>query len=248
MTQLETPQSVPSPPQPQKTHVLAILSLVCALLLCIPFIAPVFGVIFGVIALILIPGSDGRSKGKGLAAAGIVISILVLCANVGLIFAGIKIVSSQLVSMTSFIQAVEKSDFATARSNLTENTAAQVSDAQLAQLHDRLESEYGPINAVSLDLLNRAFAQGVAQPSNWDPAQAWQTNLSQSAGPGNVGVPLMLPIKVEFTNKTAFGITELELKTDSTGQPAFLVTSFTLTGDGGPWSFPAQESESNSIE
>ncbi len=59
------PQSHPE----EKTNVLAILSLIFA------FLFPPLGLIFGIIALVQI-SKDPFQKGKGLAIAGIIISIL----------------------------------------------------------------------------------------------------------------------------------------------------------------------------
>ncbi|MCG8405509.1 MAG: DUF4190 domain-containing protein [Phycisphaerales bacterium] len=237
MTQLDAPQSV-QPNQPQKTHVLAILSLICALLLCIPFAAPVFGVIFGVIALILISGSNGRTKGKGMAFAGIAISIVVLLAEAGITYfvinltkEGAKIV---LRDFGSFIQAVESQEFQAAQNYLAPDAASQVTEDHLDELRNRLKDEYGTFNDVSIDFFSRALSQG----ANQQPI-SWYTNLNQGPNPGT-SMSAFFPIEVEFTGKTAYGTVELEVTDDTTGNAAMHIVTFTLIGDDGPWSFPPE--------
>jgi len=52
----------------QKTNIFAILSIVCA------FLVPLLGIAFGIVALVQI--QDSGEKGKGLAIAGIIISVV----------------------------------------------------------------------------------------------------------------------------------------------------------------------------
>jgi hypothetical protein len=58
-----------NPVQEQKTNVMAILSLIFA------FLIPLLGIIFGIIALLQID-SNKNQKGKGLAMAGLIVSVL----------------------------------------------------------------------------------------------------------------------------------------------------------------------------
>jgi hypothetical protein len=59
---------------PQKTSGLAIASLVCSLICCIPVI-PVIGILLGIGAMISI-GGDPAKKGKGMAVTGIVLGVI----------------------------------------------------------------------------------------------------------------------------------------------------------------------------
>ena len=78
------PPMYPLPTETQRTSALAILSLVFGLLFCIPFAAPALGVLFGIIALVLIARSNGTLRGQGLAIAGLIVSGVVLCAHVAI--------------------------------------------------------------------------------------------------------------------------------------------------------------------
>jgi hypothetical protein len=91
MMQYPSP-SFPTPPAdiaPPKTSVMAIVSLVLAILgFCTGGIAGLVGVILGIIAIIAINKSAGRMQGSGLAIAGICVgafSLLTSCLYVGLL-------------------------------------------------------------------------------------------------------------------------------------------------------------------
>jgi len=65
-------QPAPASPQGgQKTNVMAILSLIFA------FLFPIAGLILGIIALVQL-GKDKNQKGKGLAIAAIIISVIIM--------------------------------------------------------------------------------------------------------------------------------------------------------------------------
>ncbi|MFH0983141.1 MAG: DUF4190 domain-containing protein [Planctomycetota bacterium] len=235
----------------QKTSVLAVLSLVLGLLFCIPFAAPTFGLVCGIIALVLISKSDGLVKGKGLAVAGVIISALVLVAHVALAALFIVVawpamnLPPQLVE--SFIRDVAHDDFGSARTRLSAGTAAQVTDDQLATLKRRLADGYGTIQSVSLDFGGRAFASGVAPPAGgWSQTQAWQTNWRGGGGAAAVtysGPPTPIPIKCEFSKRTVYGVMMMTVDPSARMEPPLFVDSFTLIGAQGLWSFPFKEAE-----
>lgn len=68
---------------PQRTSILAILSLVCSLICLIPGMG-VLATIFGIASLIGIKGSRGRVGGTGLAIAGLIIGLLFTMVWIGL--------------------------------------------------------------------------------------------------------------------------------------------------------------------
>ena len=80
MSQFENPYADPAQQAEVKTSGLAITSLVCSLIFCCP-VTTVIGVILGLIAVVTIGGNPMR-KGKGLAAAGIIIGLLATCLQV----------------------------------------------------------------------------------------------------------------------------------------------------------------------
>jgi hypothetical protein len=74
MSHLDSPPFDPSAAGPQKTSGLAIASLVCSLICCIP-LTTIPGILLGIGAMISI-GKDPAKKGKGMALTGIVLGVI----------------------------------------------------------------------------------------------------------------------------------------------------------------------------
>lgn len=239
-----TPNSeVPVPPVP-KTSVLAIISLVFALLFCIPFAAPAIGMACGVIALVAIGRSAGRRKGNGLAIAGLIISALVMMGHVGVVVAvkAVKAGTAELArSAEGFIRSVEAGDFVAAREYLTDETAEAVSDEQLGALQDRLAASYGSFEGAAFDLLATAYRRGLGAPAaGWDSSAMFPNTTSS---PGEV---IPLPIKMEFSESTLYGLAHLV----GTSQPnlPLRLQSLTVVDDDGIWQFPEETHEADEPE
>lgn len=235
------PPAAPYPPQPRRLSALAVLSLVLGLLFCIPLVAPALGLLFGIIALAMIGKSKRQLRGQGLAIAGIVISVLVLCVHVvgGVVLYRFANVPAALAE--SFMRDVVDNDFASARSSLSSQTAQLVTDEHLATLQRRFIDDYGPLESVSVDYSGRAFTRGVAPPiGGWSQMQAWQTNWNKCGGP-NVPPAGPIPIKCEFTKGTVYGVMMMAVEPDSPTVPPLFVHSLTLIDDEGPWDFPFEK-------
>lgn len=69
-----------------KTSGLAIAALVCGVAFCVP-LAPLVGIVLGIVALSKIKNSNGRLTGQGLAIAGICVGAFGIIANVGVLAA-----------------------------------------------------------------------------------------------------------------------------------------------------------------
>lgn len=82
MTQFENPYSDPAGGKP-KTSGLAVTSLVCGLICCIPLLTPLLAILFGLLAVLTIQGNPLK-KGMGLAVAGIVLGLAVTAGQVGI--------------------------------------------------------------------------------------------------------------------------------------------------------------------
>ena len=237
-TPVGQPPMSPYSPQPRRLSALAVLSLVFGLLFCIPLVAPVLGLAFGVIALVLIAGSQGRVRGQGLAIAGVVISVLVLCVHVigGLALYRFANIPAELVD--SFLYDVANDDFASARSSLSKETAELATDEQLAVLQRRLADNHGSLESVSTDFSGQAFTRGISPPTGgWNQYQAWQTDWTKGATP-DVAPAGPIPIKLQFSRETVYGIMMMAVEPNSPTVPPLFVHSFTLIGDEGPWTFP----------
>ena len=77
------------PDEQPSTSRLAILSLIFSPLICLPLIAQITAVVMGILALGRIRRSEGRLKGRGLAIAGLVVSVVIILALAGSIIFGI---------------------------------------------------------------------------------------------------------------------------------------------------------------
>ena len=110
----------------QRTSVMAILSLVFGLL-CVPGFG-ILGAIFGIAALFGISGSRGRVTGKGLAIAGLVVSLLVSALWLGAAYAGMKtwgfFKNSMIGPMDKTMLAIQTGDGVGARQMFKPETAA----------------------------------------------------------------------------------------------------------------------------
>ena len=108
-------------PLPSRTSIAAILTLVCALVCFVPGLG-LLAIILGIAALFMIASSQGRVTGKGLAVSGIFIGLLVTLVWGGVILAfqsmGSMFGKQFMAPMASLFQAVEKQDYATARTLL----------------------------------------------------------------------------------------------------------------------------------
>jgi hypothetical protein len=127
---------------PARTSVMAVLSLVCSLLCCIPGIS-VLGVLFGGLALLAIAMSGGKVRGVGLAIAGLIIGIIVSVLWIGsawfiLVWAG------QLGHSTEgVLTGIQDRDRAALSDALTTTAEAQLTDERVREFGDILEADLG---------------------------------------------------------------------------------------------------------
>ncbi len=129
---------------PAKTSITAILSLVCALFICIPGIAQTLGLFLGFIAVFSIMISGGRRKGLVLAISGIVISG-VLLTGIGLggfaIYGFVKTMGRSIPE--TFFTTVEIGDMTATRALLAPQLSQSISDEELALFQAKLSTEFG---------------------------------------------------------------------------------------------------------
>jgi glycosyltransferase involved in cell wall biosynthesis len=139
--------------EPQRTSALAIGSLVCSLICCLP-VVPLLGAGLGVGALIGIGGSNGRVGGKGLAVAGIIIGVLMSIAQATVGVMGVQGLNffSQMVfgSANQFMTQVEAGDYDAARGSFAGNVAA-FTDEQFEAFRDGYQGVYGSFVEIPTD-------------------------------------------------------------------------------------------------
>jgi hypothetical protein len=135
----------------QRTSVMAILSLVFALICFIPGLA-VLGALFGIASLVAISRSGERLTGRGLAIAGLIISMIVLAVWVG---GGIGISKfwgffhqNFVIPYNQTMTAIESGDNTGARKNLSAQAAQRITDADLDAFRAQYQAELGHFQGV----------------------------------------------------------------------------------------------------
>lgn len=193
---------------------LAIAALVFSLLVCLPFVAPVVGIILAIAAMVTIASSNGRLRGKGMAIAAMVLSIIVLAANIGI---SIKLVEATRTMITSpvkdFVQRLEADDLEGARATMSPAVAKTITDDELNAFKSWLTDHCGTLVDVKLDGKFRAYQTGLAKPTNTKTGIPSSTNALASRQ-NFVDAP---PLELVFDKGTFFGAPSLTLDPERAG-------------------------------
>ncbi len=195
MTNFSNPYST-MPGEPileQRTSVMAIIALVCAVT-CLPAI---IGVVLGVIALVMIGGSNGRLAGRGLAIAAIII---------GLIFVFLQVAAGVLISKApgmfssvavvptgNVMTAIEAKDYTTARAGMITGAGDRLTDADFERFRTGYQGELGAF---------KQFPQGWAIFSSYGKIGPLMQDYQ--SGKGDI-----IPIPAEFEN--GFGLVVIQM-------------------------------------
>lgn len=127
---------------PARTSGLAVASLVCSLICCIPGLSSI-GALLGVFSLINIGKSDGRLGGRGLAIAGIVVGVILSVLWI-IAAAAYQSASAQYTSFGQVITHIDNNEFDQARGLLSQSTKPFATDEALIEFRDRYQAETGP--------------------------------------------------------------------------------------------------------
>ena len=152
MTQYSSPGFGQYPQQQpfveQRTSVMAVLSLVFALICCPPG-PSLLGVFFGVAALIAIGRSNDRLVGRGLAISGIIIGLIVCAIWLGItigVGGALKAYQSQFAEpLVTKFKTLETGNYTEFRTMLTPEANAKITDADIAAFHAGYTSELGKL-------------------------------------------------------------------------------------------------------
>lgn len=150
---------------PQRTSILAILSLVCSLICLIPGTG-VLAAIFGISALIGIKGSRGRVGGTGLAIAGLIVGLLFTMIWVGIAIGANKImqeVTGQVTQMNQALVAMDSGDNSKLRAVLVPEVGQTVTDQQISDFRSAYQAELGSFNGVPNGIVEFFSAYGPVQ-------------------------------------------------------------------------------------
>jgi hypothetical protein len=151
MTSMSSPGFGQYPGEPvgfveQRTSVMAILSLVFSLICFIPGFA-LLGALFGIASLVAIARSGERLGGRGLAIAGLILSLIVLAVQGGAVIGTVgiwKLAKTDLIKPAAeTMAAVEAQDYAKARVLLTPESAKKVTDADVDAFRQDYQAELG---------------------------------------------------------------------------------------------------------
>lgn len=154
-------------PLPQRTSVLAIISLVLAIISVVPLFCIFLGsgalaVIFGGASLLLINRERGRLAGTGMAATGIVIGLIVTVvqiAGVMIISRGMQFMRTNVVGpIDTSMRALDKGDLVAARKMLTPTADAAISDEALNAFAAAYKSRLGGYKGLPDSLLDLVAA------------------------------------------------------------------------------------------
>lgn len=175
-----------------KTSILAVfafvISLVGLIACCIPGVGP-FGLLLGVLALVLISSSGGRKKGGGLAIAAIVIGLVAGAINIAIIF-GAAAAGREWSGLGRLVEAVEARDLQEAQSYMVSSQAQLLDDASMDAWGNALSAEFGAMQARPegmWDLIQLAIEVG---PS----IETAQADAGQVYSPASyAAAPLALP-------------------------------------------------------
>ena len=147
MTQFDNPYADTESKSP-KTSGMAVTSLVCSLIFCCP-VTTVIGILLGLVAMVGI-GSNPMKKGKGLAAAAIVIGILATGLQVLGGYVGWKtFVIPVIEGPTNVLVAGYAGDTATFKDGFY-GSGAMVDDAEVSAFIGELQQRYGGFVACEL--------------------------------------------------------------------------------------------------
>ncbi|MBL8761979.1 MAG: DUF4190 domain-containing protein [Phycisphaerae bacterium] len=209
---------------PQRTSILAILSLVCSLICLIPGTG-VLAAIFGISALIGIKGSRGRVGGTGLAVAGLIVGLLFTMIWIGIVIGATKMMqgfTSQFTGpMNQAIVAMDTGDYTRVRTMLTPEANQGATDEQINAFRAAYQGELGSFKGVPTDMIEFFSAYGTVAPM--------MQNLQGRQG--------LLPVPGNFDKGPAL----LLLVMDNTRQPkenpdgtiAFPITNIVIYSSSG---------------
>jgi len=131
--------------EPQRTSVMAILSLVSSLICCIPGLG-LLGAMLGVAALVGIGGSGGRVGGRGLAIAGIIIGVLCTVVWVGIYYGAQQLRGAYVGVTEPVLLDIEAGNFDAVRAAF--ESGSQPTDEQLTAFRATYQAEFGAFQRV----------------------------------------------------------------------------------------------------
>ena len=186
------PYDLPGTVMPERTSVMAVLSLVLGIV-CVPFFG-LLAIFLGVFALFGIKASRGRVSGTGLAVAGIILGVLMTViwgTCIGGMAFFMKLARTEIgPAAGAIITSVEQGEFEKVKSALTPGSQARLTPEAVEAFRVALESEMG------------AYKGGAASTSQLiDEYKEFFSAIGQSGGSGPSQIQSYdnhMPIPLEF--------------------------------------------------
>jgi len=196
------------PTEPQ-TSKLAIAAFICGLVFCVPVFTPLAAIVLGVIALIVIASSNGRTKGNGFAISGIILGLLVGVGQIWMTTSAFSMVTEMASGPARrVIKGLEDRAYGQVR-NVLAASAANVTDEQLDAFRTIVEDNCGKLVGVSFDW----YGQGVM-------ASPQAANMTNPFAP-NMNAAQVFPISLEFEKGTFVGAVDLMPNPNPPANPNF---------------------------
>lgn len=183
----------------ERVSVLAVLSLISAVICCIPGLG-VLAVILGVGAMIGIRKSRGRVSGMGLAALGTLLGLIV-----SVVWAGVGLGAGQAFHYYSntiapaggsILRAADAGDLSSVKGQLTSDAINDLTDEDFALFGEALRAEYGDFSGTPA-----TFKELIDNISRG--ASAWQAmGQGKQGGSTHEGIPIPL----DFDGGSTFGL------------------------------------------
>jgi len=210
--------------EPTRTSLLAILSLVAAII-CVPPLGLV-AVLLAVFALIGIGKSEGKVGGKGIAIAGLVIGLLVsliqVAIGIGIFQANAAVESGLLAPTADVMQGIESGDLQAVRAGLIPASSSVLTEEHVASFRDFYQSEYGSF---------KSTPQGMLE---WIMAAA---EMGEKMNQAQSGAQNIVPLVVEFDSGNAILILEMSTAGGGGGTTGSMapIRNFGVIDSNGQW-------------
>lgn len=201
-------------PAPSRMSVLAVISLVCGIIGCVP---PLFllAILLGVVAIFLIAGSKGRVRGTGLAIGGVVLGLIFTAMwvfiGIGAVSVAQELNKTIIMPSQAALTGLEKGDRTALRKMLSSTASTNITDAQIDQFAADVKAEFGSFRAVPDSFMDLFEA--------WKRAGQAMGQAGQSGGPSQQ-FNNMIPWPVEFEKGQALLLLEIDNR-GSKGGPLF---------------------------